>query len=167
MKIKEIAYERLFNMENFNNERIRLVADVTHEEWSKALGEIVNHVETIHEALEKLRNIRKQFYTLYNRKSHLEEQVENLRRELAEAEEKAETYKQLIEAGKTDYIEEAACSLKTRDRIKRNLEFYLKDLETVKSQLKKLKEKTGKIESLIKQGKFREALKVDENENQQ
>lgn len=58
MKIKEIRYERLFNLKGYNNERIGFTAELSEgDDENKALGELFFKTLEVEECLEAYRKL--------------------------------------------------------------------------------------------------------------
>ena len=163
MRIKEISYERLFNLEDYNNERIRLVADIgEYEDWTKAYSELIFKVLAIHNALEIYRYSCEMVKKYLEQKMYYQKKIRQYEAEYKIAEERVLKLKALLKEGREDLIEETACATRTLNRVKSDLNSARKQFEYYSELAEKFINYKVKIYDLLKQGKFNEINKLAE-----
>ena len=160
MKVKEVEYSRLFNLENFNNERIGFrVAVDDSEDADKVVGELFFKVLLIEEVLELY---RKYLSYIYKTESDVEYYENRVREELVHIEDLETRKKRLLEEEEDSKAK--MCQLLDIDellvRARKNLEDYKKKRDSDISMLNTLRKRREKLADLIKAGRFEEALSV-------
>jgi len=160
MRVKEVEYSRLFNLEDYNNERIGFrVAIDDNENADTVIGQLFFKVLQIEEALDLYRQYLKLIskkegeISEYERRAkyHAEQLVdlENRKKELLEEEDSKVKMCQLLD------LDEMI--VKTKER----LEELKEKRNTAISELKKLKKYKDYIAELIKTGEFEKVLSGD------
>jgi len=156
MPVKEVSYQRLFTLGNYNNEKIGIIATIGEgENPDKVIGQLCLKVFSIEEVLETYRDMVAEVF-------HCEEQVVRHQSLVETTENKivkmkvdlAELGKALKEKREIDERLRHACSTQSYKSLKTTLETYKKDVEAWKKRLTKAKENQKILQQRIDEGNF-------------
>ena len=160
MKIREIEYSRLFNLENYNNERITLRAEVPElEDPNKVMGELFFKVLQIENKFNQYRQaekmINRHISSLESYRRDLEWETEHLGKIIADIEKELERSREVEDELET---EEIACSisyLKKQEKAARErISELQKKISNAEKAIQKLTELKKRIADEIKAGNF-------------
>jgi len=139
MKIDRVEYSRLFNLENYNNERITLSAIVDgHEDPMKVMGTLIEKVNEIHEFLEFYRETKEAVYRVYRN-------IEDLRKERIRLTGQIEDIKTRMEKERARE-EPNYCFIQDMSKV---LEQKLRELQHVNTKLSEYFKLLSKQEKLL------------------
>ena len=155
MRIKEVQYQRLFTLGNYNNERIGFVAEVNeNEDANKVLGELFFKVLDVEDCLETYR-------FLLRRLDSIEEQIVSTERDIARTQSRITELKitidelvEKIKQGDYDARLRHACETESLKELRKRLEDYTNLLKEQKKQRKELEEKLRELRNRIQNGNF-------------
>ncbi|RLE88663.1 MAG: hypothetical protein DRJ67_01445 [Thermoprotei archaeon] len=157
MRVREIRYERLFNLRNYNNERIGVAIELDEgESEAEALGKAMDLVYRMHLTAEAARRLFMQLGDVSERIPHLCEQAERLRSALAELEAKynecisraKEIAERLARGEKVEDLKTIECEI---PYLEKRIEEKKRDLKHVEDEIKKLTELKRELERELKQ----------------
>ncbi len=157
MRVKEVIYQRLFNLANFNNEKIGFVAEIAeNESEEQAMAELFFKVLKVERTFEKYRLLLQE---LELRKTELS----NLKNDLKWRFERLAQFE--AERAEIENDERRKCRIFDIDeQIKKELE----NIERIKEQISKKAEiynrtidKLKVLEEAIKAGNFDEAGEIE------
>ncbi len=160
MKVREVEYSRLFNLKNYNNERISLrVAIDENEDADAVIGQLFFKVLQIEEAL----NLYRDYLRLI---ADTEQKIERYEREIEED----TGYLADLENRKKRLLEEEdskakMCQLLDIDEMiaqtKERIEEFKKNRDSALSRLKALKTYKERMAEMIRAGEFEKVLSSD------
>ena len=158
MEIKEVEYGRLFNLENYQNERIAFrVALDENEDANAVIGQLFFKVLQIEESLQLYRDYIKLIKNTEYKLNHYEREIEDAYRYLAELEnrrKKLEDEKD-SKAKMCHLLDIDDAIIKTKERIEK----LKKERDAAFSRLKALRIYKDKITEWIKAGEFDKILR--------
>jgi len=151
MKIREIEYSRLFNLTNYQNERIGFKAEITDSEDPNAvIGQLFFKVLEIERIFQRYRDLLREISYTEDHIDELERRIEHYNNEIAELERRLTEYKERKDIRQCMIVDTAELLENTKERLE-NAKFELQN--TVK-QLEDLRKKRRELEQLIKAGNF-------------
>jgi len=157
VEVKEVEYSRLFNLREYNNERIGFrVAVDDNEDVDKVVGELFFKVLQIEEALELY---RKCIDLIYKTEQDVEYYDRRVKGDLETIDDLKTRKKKLLEE---EDSKAKMCQLLDIDemlvREERTLDFHKKKRDAAISMLNTLRKRKEEFANLIKAGKFEEVL---------
>jgi len=156
VKVREVEYSRLFNLENYQNERIGFRVEVGEDESAdEVLGRLFFKVLQIEKGLQLYRDYCEAIDRARRRLKGIEREITNEYKNLAELENEKKRYLEEEEDTKTKMckvldIEELI------DTTRKRIEKLKKSRDDTMTHLKLLEKRRSRLEGLIRDGKFDE-----------
>jgi len=156
MPVKEVSYQRLFTIGNYNNEKIGLIATIPEgENPDKVIGQLCLKVFSLEEVLNTYRDMVTEVWHCKEQIQRHGDLVDNTESQIAKMKvDLAELDKALKEQREIDERLRHACSRQSYKSLKQSLENYKKDLEAWKSRLKKAIMNQTILQDRINEGNF-------------
>lgn len=156
MKVERACYERLFSLPDYNNEKIRLEAQVGEgETGERVVGALFFKVLRIEECIEAYRSIHDRIAQVFDAKEnqmdtirHLETTIANMKVKIRELE------KQISEGGEIDAKLRHACSRQSYKGLSESLKEAQADLEELCKKEKLLGEARENLRNRLQNGEF-------------
>jgi len=151
MKIREVEYSRLFNLSNYQNERIGFKVEISDSEDPNAvIGQLFFRVLEVERIFQRYRDLLRKISRTEDYIRDLERDIERYDNEIANLERRLAEYKEREDIRQCIIVDTAELLEETRERLEKT-KFELQN--TVK-QLEDLRKKKRELEELIKAGKF-------------
>ena len=155
MRIKEVQYQRLFTLGNYNNERIGFVAEVNeNEDANKVLGELFFKVLDVEDCLETYRFLLRRIININEQIEHTERDIARTQSRIAELKVTIDELVEKIKKGDYDARLRHACEPESLKTLNERLEDYKNLLEKQNRERKELQQKLNELAERIKNGNF-------------
>ena len=156
MKIKEVQYQRLFTLGNYNNERIGFVAEVDdNEDADKALGELFFKVLDVEDCLEAYRSLLEQRDRIELEINSIHHHIARLDRDISEMKVTIDELVEKIEKGDIDAKLRHACETRSLKSLQEEREQETKRLEELTRKKNEIEKQIESLKQNIKNGNFK------------
>jgi len=156
MKIKEVQYQRLFTLGNYNNERIGFVAEVDdNENADRVLGELFFKVLDVEDCLEAYRRLLEDRDRIEREINCVHHHIARLDRDISEMKVTIDELVEKIEKGDVDAKLRHACETRSLKSLQEEREQETKRLEELTRKKNEIEKQIEVLKQNIKNGNFK------------
>jgi chromosome segregation ATPase len=156
MKVDRACYERLFSLPGYNNEKIRLEAQLEEGETEgKVIGGLFFQVLKMEEVIEAFRSIQGKIEQVFHAKENKKGTIRHLESSIADMKLKIrELEKQISEGGEIDEKLRHACSTQSYKGLSESLKQAQADLEELSKKEQLLIEARDILKTRLQNGEL-------------